>query len=102
MLNMENTGPEIPSDLAGPASFFPSFPNVDIHLGEGNGDAGFIKGQLHLLLQVVFDVPIILRVTPVSYTHLLLEHIWDSEADPFTNQVKVYISTCLLYTSRCV
>lgn len=29
---------------------------------------------------------------PVSAEELL-EHIWDSEADPFTNQVKVYIST---------
>lgn len=29
---------------------------------------------------------------PVSAEELL-EHIWDSEADPFTNQVKVYVST---------
>lgn len=29
---------------------------------------------------------------PVSAEELL-EHVWDSETDPFTNQVKVYIST---------
>ena len=29
---------------------------------------------------------------PVSAEELL-EHVWDSEADPFSNQVKVYIST---------
>lgn len=29
---------------------------------------------------------------PVSAGELL-EHVWDSEADPFTNQIKVYIST---------
>ena len=28
---------------------------------------------------------------PVSAEELL-EHVWDSEADPFSNQVKVYIS----------
>lgn len=31
------------------------------------------------------------RGRPVSAEELL-EHVWDSEADPFSNQVKVYIS----------
>lgn len=56
--------------------------------------ASFEGKQLELSMRefAILEYLMINMGRPVSAEELI-EHVWDSEADPFSNQIKVYIST---------
>ena len=65
-----------------------------VHLGEG--EIALTAKEFAVLEQLVT------RPGEVVSKASILEHAWDFAYDGDPNIVEVYISTCLLYTSRCV